>query len=359
MNIKLKELDYIMENNFGSCTVGIGFDNSKCETMIILGGTGSLGRKLISRYLFSYNIINFSRDECKHQALRLEWNNQVENYSCDIFNYPKLLRGFIQYNPHIIIMAAAMKHIDACEKDSEASINTNVLGIKNVLDVVEQNLLQLTNIKCVVMVSTDKACSPINTYGICKALAEKMTIERALRCEKVKWVVTRYGNVLNSRGSIIPFLHNQGKSKYHECLTLTDKRMTRFIMTLDESVNLIHYAINESPTGTITIPILPSMRIEELFNIFGQKYQKKIKIVGSKKGEKYSEDLINEVEAELAIHITKKYVWIFPTHKSYSKYSTFEKFNMKNYGSDKYSSYMGLVNEGELKDILVKNKLLE
>ncbi len=326
------------------------------KTLVILGGTGSLGRTLINRYYQHYKVVNFSRDECKHHLLRMTWKGAIESYSCDIANYTKLERGLIQYDPAIIIMAAAMKHIDTCERDSEASINTNIIGIKNVLDVVERNFkYRLQNIECVVMVSTDKACSPVNTYGICKALAEKMTIERSLRCPDIKWVVTRYGNVLNSRGSIIPFLHARGQSSEHKTLTLTDERMTRFIMTLEQSVDLIDYAIKKSLSGTITIPILPAMKILNLFELFAEKYQKKIVTIGVKKGEKIHEDLINDMEAEYARCVDNngaQYIIVFPTFETYSK-DTFPK-----YTKHRYSSSMNLMSKDSLKRIMELNQLI-
>lgn len=321
------------------------------ETIIIFGGTGSLGRALIGRYIKDNTVINFSRDECKHHELRIEWGSNFVNYSCDIADCEKVRRGVLFHQPSIIIMAAAMKHIDACECDSEASINTNVLGIKNILDVVEYELSNLPQLKCVVMVSTDKACSPINTYGICKALAEKMTIERALRCSKIKWVVTRYGNVLNSRGSIIPFLHKIGTTDSATSFTLTDERMTRFVMSLDQSVDLITEAILNSPSGTITIPYLPAMLIKDLFGLFARKYNKPIVVTGRKKGEKLHEDLVNDIEGEYA-RTDGKNIIVFPTVNMY------ESSDLPKYETGRYTSNMKLMNVDELHTMLTKELLL-
>jgi len=180
------------------------------------------------------------------------------------------------------------------------------------------------------MVSTDKACSPTNVYGMCKALAEKMTIEKSLRYPNIKWNITRYGNVLNSNGSIIPYLHKVGKSAND--YTLTDSRMTRFIMTLSESVDLIDHAITTSPSGTITIPSLSAMRIEDLFTLFSQKYNKNINIIGIKKGEKINEDLINEMEGLLTRH-SNNYLLVFPTQELYDESQDLEKYEFKGYDS--------------------------
>jgi UDP-glucose 4-epimerase len=323
--------------------------NSK--VMVIFGGTGSLGRELIKRYKDSYVIVNFSRDECKQHEHSLEYGTNFNNYSCDIFNYDKVERGLLTWNPHILIICSAMKHIDACEADSEASINTNILGIKNILDCVERNLRWLTQIECVVMVSTDKACSSTNVYGACKFIAEKMTIERALRIPSIKFVTTRYGNVLNSRGSIIPYLHKAGE--LNKPYTITHPKMTRFAMTLEQSVDLIDYAIKFSPSGSITIPILPSMRIKDLFDIFSETYKKEVKVIGIKKGEKLHEDLVNSTEGRLARHTKDgKYVLIFPTEKLHAE------SDLEQYERIVYDSSMELMTKEELKCLLSSTKLL-
>ena len=219
------------------------------KTILVFGGTGSLGYEITQRYLDNNIIYNFSRDECKHWNMKLNFiNNNNKNKNNlnfiigDIFNYDKVLNTISRVNPDIIIIAAAMKHVDQCEINQEQCLNTNLIGVKNILNSIEI-LKDKLKIKCVLFVSSDKACSPINTYGMCKAISEQLIIEKAYYIKDIKFINIRYGNVLNSRGSIIPLLHNIGKDEHKTNFTLTHPDMTRFIMTLDQSVNLIEHAI--------------------------------------------------------------------------------------------------------------------
>lgn len=270
----------------------------KNKHIFIYGGSGSLGLCLIDRYIDNNYIINFSRDECKHWSMELKYKDKnLKNIIGNINDYNRVENSLLRENPNIIIIAAAMKHIDKCEYASSESLNTNLLGIQNILESIEKNQHYLTNLETIVFVSTDKACSPINIYGICKALSEKLVIEKSYYLPKFKFVCTRYGNVLNSRGSIIPILHEIGKNedKYEFCLT--HEKMTRFIMTLEESVDLIEYAILDGENGDIIIPKLRAMYVKDLFQIFGDLYNKPIKLIGLRVGEKMSESLINETQS--------------------------------------------------------------
>jgi FlaA1/EpsC-like NDP-sugar epimerase len=186
-----------------------------------------------------------------------------------------------------------MKHIDQCEYNTEQSINTNLLGIKNILDVIEMQKNNLNNtLETVLFVSSDKACSPINVYGMCKALSETLIVEKSLYVKEFKFVNIRYGNVLNSRGSIIPLLHSIGNNEKTKYFTLTNENMTRFVMTLKQSVDLIEHAIIYGESGDTVIPELISMKVKDLVEIFSEKYNKPIKIIGIKPGEKLLESLL-------------------------------------------------------------------
>ena len=194
----------------------------------------------------------------------------------DIINKQKVENSILHVNPDIIIIAAAMKHVDQCEVNAEQCLNTNLLGVKNILDTIEIHKDKL-DLKTTLFVSTDKACSPINTYGMAKAISEQLIIEKAYYIKSIKFVNIRYGNVLNSRGSIIPLLHNIGKDERKEHFILTHKDMTRFVMTLEQSVELIKYAIENGDSGD-TIIKLVSMNLIDLLEIFSEKYKKPIKI---------------------------------------------------------------------------------
>ena len=268
------------------------------KTILVFGGTGSLGYEITKRYFNNNKIYNFSRDECKHWNMKLYFNSHSNlNFIIgDIINKQKVENTIIRVNPDIIIIAAAMKHVDQCEINSEQCINTNMLGVKNILDLIELHKDKL-KLNTVLFISTDKACSPINTYGMAKAISEQLIIEKAYYLKQIKFLNIRYGNVLNSSGSIIPLLHKIGKDENKTEFILTHKNMTRFIMTLKQSVDLIEYAIFHGSSGDTIIPELTSIKVIDLFEIFSEKYNKPIKITSIRPGEKMLESLINPTQA--------------------------------------------------------------
>jgi UDP-N-acetylglucosamine 4,6-dehydratase len=274
--------------------------------IFIFGGSGSLGNALIQRYINNNQIINFSRDENKHWSMESKYGTEkLTNVIGDISNYQRVKKALIRHDPHIIIIAAALKHIDRCESAVSECMNTNLIGVQNVLNAIEE--LRSSALQSTVFVSTDKACSPINAYGMCKALSEKLVVEKSLY-NKSKFVVVRYGNVLNSRGSIIPLLHDIGKDNSREQFMLTSENMTRFIMTLEQSCDLIHYAILHGENGDTVIPKLKSMKIKELFNIFSRMYEKPVEVCGLRAGEKMHESLINDTQSRLTIDRDNYYI---------------------------------------------------
>lgn len=268
------------------------------KNILVFGGTGSLGYEITKQFIDHNKIYNFSRDECKHWNMKLDFNHHSNlNFIIgDIINKSKVENSIIRINPDIIIIAAAMKHVDQCEINAEQCINTNMLGVKNVLDSIELHKDKLA-LKTTLFVSTDKACSPINTYGMSKAISEQLMIEKAYYIKSIKFVNIRYGNVLNSRGSIIPLLHNIGNDDRKEYFNLTHKDMTRFVMTLKQSVDLIQYAILNGDSGETIIPELISMKLIDLLEIFSEKYNKPIRVTSIRPGEKMLESLINPTQA--------------------------------------------------------------
>ena len=312
------------------------------KTILFFGGSGSLGNEFISNYGKRNKLINFSRDECKHWKMEMKYNN-ITNIIGNIRNKDRVKESIKNVNPHIIIIASALKHIDRCEYASTECIAT---GIKNILNSINE----LDNLSCetVVFISTDKACSPVNLYGICKAAAEKMMIECAKNSNSIKYVNVRYGNVLNSRGSIIPFLHNQGEDSNRSHFTLTDNRMTRFIMTLKESCNLIEYAILNGNNGETIIPTIKSMYIKDIFEIFSDLYQKPIKIVGLRPGEKLYESLINGTQ-HLLTYTKNKYYHISPPYNK----------ELLNTDQRDINSNYNLLTKQELKELLINLQLID
>ena len=184
------------------------------EKILIYGGSGSLGNEIIQRYISKNTIVNFSRDENKHWAMELKYKSpNLSNIIGDIRDENKVKNSLIRVNPTIIIIASALKHINKCEYEGHECVETNIIGVRNVLDNIESHLDQLTILKYVCFISTDKACSPVNVYGMCKSICEASMVEKSKYIKRVKFVTVRYGNVLNSRGSIIPILENKCKDE--------------------------------------------------------------------------------------------------------------------------------------------------
>lgn len=288
-------------------------DNSKIENVLIFGGAGSLGTRLVETYLQGTNNIIYvaSRDEAKHWDLKNKVlnNRNLHTHVVDMRDLPRVKQILSICNPTTIIIAGAMKQIDTCEFNPTESIATNILGIQNILDAIkEQSLFNVNSkIERLCFVSTDKAANPINVYGMCKSIAEKLVIAASKHNEKVKYIVVRYGNVLASKGSIIPLVIEQSRNPEVKEYTLTDERMTRFVMTLDESVALINVALNNGKSGEIWIPKLSSMLIKDLLELFSEKTNKGIKVVGIRPGEKLHEILYSDVEALKIIPANSNY----------------------------------------------------
>ena len=287
------------------------------KKILIIGGTGSLGNELIKKYVNTNILYIMSRDESKHWHMSLYYNNhQNLNFIIgDIRDKIKVQQTILRIKPDIIILAAAMKHIDKCEYESNECINTNLIGTQNVLDIIEAFSNILLNLDSVCFISTDKACSPVNIYGMCKAISESLMIEKSKYITNIKFVIVRYGNVLNSRGSIIPMLHKLGKDQNVKNFTITHPEMTRFIMTLEQSVQLIEHAILNAESGDIVVPNLISCKIIDLIEIFSSLYNKPIINGKMRAGEKISESLINETQSNRLI-CEKDYMYIKPPYKN-------------------------------------------
>ena len=258
--------------------------------ILIIGGTGSLGEMLIKKYYGTHHLIIFSRDENKHWIFKRKYGNNTYVIG-DIRDYNSVYTCIQTFQPNIIIVASAMKHIDICEYNTGECIKTNILGIQN---VVNSSLnLNPKYLNTVIFISTDKACSPVNVYGMCKSIGEKIIVEASNKYSNIKFINVRYGNVLNSRGSIIPKFTEIGKTINEVHFPVTDDRMTRYFMKLEQSVELIDNAIKYANTGETVIPILPSFKIIDLAALFSKIYNKPIIIVGIRPGEKIHECLIN------------------------------------------------------------------
>ena len=265
------------------------------EVIAITGGTGSFGRRITKAFLKTEigQIRIISRDEKKQEEVRNEFNDERLKFSiCDVRDFDSVfnsLRG-VDY----IIHAAALKQVPSCEFFPLEAVKTNVIGAENVIRSAIMN-----NIKKMIMLSTDKAVYPINAMGQSKALMEKVLIASGRNLTKktdTSLALTRYGNVMASRGSIIPLVINQIKKSSD--ITITDPSMTRFLMSLDDSVDLVMYAFKNSKQGDLFIQKSPASTINDLvlalLKIFDAK--NKIKIIGTRHGEKLYESLVSREE---------------------------------------------------------------
>jgi len=322
----------------------------KDKKILIIGGTGSLGNKLTQRYMDNNEIYLYSRDECKHWGMTIEYNHHKNLHFIigNIADKEKIKQTIVRHNFDIIIMAAALKHIDRCEYETDQCLHTNLLGTKNVLDEIENNLKLLTNLKKVCFISTDKACSPVNVYGMTKAISECLMMEKAKFIPSIKFVCVRYGNVLNSRGSIIPMLHKMGQENNIKHFTITNRNMTRFVMTLDHSVDLVEHALLCAESGDVVIPKLISCVVIDLIEIFSEIYNKPIVDGILRPGEKMLESLINETQSMRLKYGTDGYMYI---KAPYTNYMTTE--NIRD-----YNSTINPLSKEELKKYLLDLKLI-
>jgi FlaA1/EpsC-like NDP-sugar epimerase len=295
------------------------------KTVLITGGTGSLGKNLIQKIMMGdlgepKKVIVLSRDEDKQYLMKLEWKNLTattheifyHNYEesldfriGDVRDYESMVINI--KDADIVIHAAALKQIPVCEYFPYESIKTNVLGIQNIIRAIRENE---NHVQTVVAISTDKACKPVNVYGMCKALQERMAIEANLRCPNTKFMCTRYGNVAASRGSVIPLFKNQITSG--RAVTITTREMTRFLLTLDTACNTIFDAIRIGDAGDIYIPDAPSANIVDLAEVMSEIYNGHknvdIEYTGIRPGEKIHEILVSEEEMARTIKNGDYYV---------------------------------------------------
>ena len=265
------------------------------KTLLITGGTGSFGNAVLKRFLESdiAEIRIFSRDEKKQDDMRKQFSNpKLKFYIGDVRDYQSILnatRG-VDY----IFHAAALKQVPSCEFHPMEAVKTNVLGTENVLEAAIQN-----EVKRVVCLSTDKAVYPINAMGISKAMMEKVMVAKSRNVDETKTVIcgTRYGNVMASRGSVIPLFVEQIRE--NKPLTITDPNMTRFMMTLADAVDLVLYAFEHGNNGDLFVQKAPGATIEVLAKALTQivgKPDHKINIIGTRHGEKLYEALLSREE---------------------------------------------------------------
>ena len=331
--------------------------NLNGKSVLITGGTGSLGNALTKKILESSpnvkRLVIFSRDEQKQFQMGKIFPDTeypaMRYFIGDVRDYERLLRAFqgIDY----VIHAAAMKHVPVAEYNPDECIKTNVIGAQNVV----RASLEQESIKSVVALSTDKACSPINLYGATKLVSDKLFVSanNIKGSSDKRFSVVRYGNVMGSNGSVMPFFI---KEKDKKMLPITDERMTRFNITLEQGVDMVLFALNNSMGGEILVPKIPSYKILDVAKAISP--DSKIEIVGIRPGEKLHEEM-NRHSDSFNTYYNDKYFFILPTKVKWSIDEFMKKHNAKkieepfSYSSDTNDQFLSV---SELKN-LISNEL--
>ena len=264
----------------------------KNKILLITGGSGSFGNAVLDKFLESdiSEIRIFSRDEKKQHDMRVRYNNpKVKFFIGDVRNTASIRPAMSSVD--FVFHAAALKQVPSCEFFPIEAVNTNVLGTENVLTEAIEN-----NVKKVICLSTDKAVYPINAMGVSKAMMEKVFVAKSRNSNTTVICGTRYGNVMASRGSVIPHFYQQIKERKN--ITVTDPSMTRFMMTLDDAVNLVLYAFKNGNPGDIFVQKSPATTIGELAHTMKEIYNSKVSIknIGIRHAEKIHETLLSREE---------------------------------------------------------------
>lgn len=267
-------------------------DLFKNKTLLITGGTGSFGNAVLKRFLDTEikEIRIFSRDEKKQDDMRNELKNEkVKFYIGDVRDASSL--DYVMPGVDYIFHAAALKQVPSCEFYPMEAVKTNIVGTDNVLNKAIQY-----NVKKVICLSTDKAVYPINAMGISKSMMEKLAVAKSRVSDSTVITATRYGNVMASRGSVIPLFVQQIKN--NAPLTITEPSMTRFMMSLDDAVELVLFAFTHGSSGEIFVQKAPAATIEQLANVLLKIFKSKspIQIIGTRHGEKLYETLLTREE---------------------------------------------------------------
>jgi len=275
------------------------------QSILITGGTGSFGRKFVEVVLREFRprkLIVFSRDELKQHEMRQEFpdsgDSPVRYFLGDVRDRERLYRAF--YGVDVVVHAAALKQVPACEYNPFEAILTNVMGAKNVVDAAID-----CGVQRVMALSTDKACQPVNLYGATKLCAEKLFVDgNAYSGDRpTRFACARYGNVVASRGSVIPVFLEQRRNGR---ITITDPAMSRFWITLEQGVRFVVRSVEEMHGGEIFVPKIPSMTILELSRTIAPDCE--IDVIGMRPGEKTHEILVSEDEARYTVELDDKFV---------------------------------------------------
>jgi len=335
------------------------------KAILVTGGTGSLGKVLVRRLLtgelgMPRKIIVFSRDEAKQHAMRVAYMNKANATDEVIYqNFKELLefrigdvRDFHSLasaltEADVIFNAAALKQVPACEYFPYQAVMTNILGPENIVRAIQEHNLP---IKTVVGISTDKACKPVNVMGMTKAIQERLFIQANMRCPNTSFICVRYGNVLASRGSVIPLFHEQIKNGGP--VTITTPDMTRFLLSLDQAVDTIFAAVRGAKRGETYIPRVPSAKVTDIAAILIGDRPLQTVITGIRPGEKVHEILVSEEECHRTMDRGSHYS-ILPILPEVRAEASFIPALQS-----EYSSADNVMSRADLADLLRKQQLM-
>jgi FlaA1/EpsC-like NDP-sugar epimerase len=334
------------------------------KRVLITGGTGSLGQVLVRRLLTGEmgqlrKIIVFSRDEAKQHAMRVEYLHRRAVTDEVIYrNFEELLefrigdvRDFhnvaaVLRDADVVFNAAALKQVPTCEYHPFSAVMTNIAGPENLVRAIQEHELP---IETVVGISTDKACKPVNVMGMTKAIQERVFIQANMRCPQTRFICVRYGNVLASRGSVIPLFHDQIASGGPVTITTTD--MTRFLLSLDQAVDTIFATIGGGGRGETYIPRVPSAKVVDIATALIGDRPIEIVVTGIRPGEKIHEILVSEEECHRTVDRGEYYA-ILPMLPEVLAGGAVSAAL-----SDEYSSAEGLMGGAELLEVLRRHRL--
>ena len=334
------------------------------KTVVVTGGTGSLGKVLVRRLLGGEmgeprRIVVFSRDEAKQHEMRLAYHNRRAATDEVIYsNFQRLLQfqigdvrdaravATVLRGADVVFHAAALKQVPTCEYFPFEAVQTNIIGAENIISAIREHHLP---VETVVGISTDKACKPVNVMGMTKAVQERLFVRANLGSE-TRFICVRYGNVLASRGSVIPLFHDQIKSGGP--VTITTPDMTRFLLSLDRAVDTICAALRHADRGETFIPRVPSARVADLVAVLIGERRIDVNVTGIRPGEKEHEILVSEEEAPRTVARGEYYV-IAPMLPELRKSDPEERTL-----SREYSSADDLMSRDQLEELLRRHKLM-
>jgi len=285
--------------------------NLENKRILVTGGTGSMGKTFVHRVLNGENgtpkkIVVFSRDEAKQHAMRMSYLNGVA--ATEEVIYRNFMKNILEFrigdirnysdvctavrDADIVVNAAAMKQVPTCEYFPVQAVLTNCIGVSNIVQAIAENNYP---VETVIAISTDKACKPVNVMGMTKSIQERIITAANILCPKTRFICVRYGNVLASRGSVVPLFHEQIKN--NGPVTITDVNMTRFLLSLNEAVDTVFEALAFAGPGETFIPKAPSVKMLDVAKALIGDRDIRIDVTGVRPGEKIHEILISEEEA--------------------------------------------------------------